>query len=384
MSDAFTIFIIAGEESGDHLGGPLMDALSKMSPKPVHFLGVGGPLMTKAGLTSLFPIEDVAVMGFSAVIARLPLLVKRINQTAEAAIEARPDLLLIIDSPDFTHRVARKVKSALPDCPVIDYVCPSVWAWRPKRAEKMTAYVEHVLAILPFEPQVLETLKGPLATFVGHPLTDQVENLTADEVQAGDGGRTLLLLPGSRSGEISRHLPIFRETVSDLVKRGVEARFVLPAVDRHRNKIETETKAWPVSVEVVGSEEKAAVFRSADAALAASGTVLLELALAQTPMISVYKLDPIARRLRFLVRTWTAALPNLILDYPAVPEFIDEFARPALLSRAVERLLSDTPQKRAQLAAFEEMAVIMRQSQAEDPAQRAAKVVLAHLPADVT
>ncbi|MEM8837469.1 MAG: lipid-A-disaccharide synthase [Pseudomonadota bacterium] len=382
MSDVYTIFIIAGEESGDHLGAPLMDALSKMSPKPVRFLGVGGPLMTKAGLTSLFPIEDVAVMGFSAVIARLPLLMRRINQTAEAAIEARPDLLLIIDSPDFTHRVARKVKAALPDCPVFDYVCPSVWAWRPKRAEKMAAYVDHVLAILPFEPQVLKALKGPPATFVGHPLSDQVEKCTADEVQTGDGGPTLLLLPGSRSGETSRHLPIFRETVSDLVNRGVEARFVLPAVDRHRDRIETETKAWPVLVEVVGSEEKAAAFRSADAALAASGTVLLELALAETPMVSVYKLDPIARRLRFLVRTWTAALPNLILDYPAVPEFIDEFARPALLSRAVERLLSDTPQRRAQLAAFEEMAVIMRRSQAEDPAQRAAKVVLAHIPAD--
>lgn len=368
------IFIVAGEDSGDQLGAALMSAMHEKSQMPLKFDGVGGEAMTKAGLSSLFDMQDIAVMGFSAVIARLPSLVKRINQTANAAIASKPDALIIIDSPDFTHRVARKVRAKLPNVPVINYVCPSVWAWRQGRAQKMTSYIDHVLAILPFEPDVLRDLKGPEATFVGHPLASSL-NFAPKSLNTPK--RTLLVLPGSRSGEVKRLMTPFKETVEHLSKYRDDFDVIIPSVPGQESFIKTQVSNWRVKPKVTSNlDEKKAAFQKAVAALTASGTVCLELALAGVPMLSAYKLDPIARQLRFLVKTWSANLPNLIVDYPAVPEYIDEFVRPEMLARSLNRLLSETPQRQGQILAFNEVRQKMVLQEGETPSQKAAETVL--------
>ncbi|MBA4782188.1 MAG: lipid-A-disaccharide synthase [Rhizobiales bacterium] len=371
------VFIIAGEVSGDALGAKLMEAMRARLGNKVSFEGVGGEAMAGEGLTSLFDMHDIAVMGFSAVIARLPTLITRINRTAEAVLDAKPDILVIIDSPDFTHRVARKVRAVRPDIPVVDYVCPSVWAWRSSRARAMRAYVDHVLALLPFEPKTLETLNGPKATYVGHPLFSTFPARKKGE-RAAHEKRRLLILPGSRRGEVSRLLPLFNETLKELHQRRSDLDLVLPAVPRLLPLIEASVRDWPVQPKIVTTPaEKIAAFACADAALAASGTVCLELALAGVPMISTYKLDPIARRLRFLVTTWSANLPNLIVDYPVVPEYIDEFIKPAGLARLLDRLLSDTPERAAQLAAFATIRSLMATPGDKAPADMAADTIIA-------
>src|SRR6478752_967510 len=206
---ALKVAIIAGEVSGDLLAADLIAALKQQYAGPVELIGVGGEALQAQGLTSLFDFSELSIMGITQVLAKLPTLVKRIRQTAAAVIAAKPDVLVIVDSPDFTHRVAKRVRTALPDLPVVNYVCPSVWAWKEYRAQRMLPYVDHVLAVLPFEPEVMKTLGGPPTTYVGHRLTAEPALLEARRRRAetkplGDGGRkTIMLLPGSRSSEIT-------------------------------------------------------------------------------------------------------------------------------------------------------------------------------------
>ena len=198
---ALTVWLVAGEDSGDALGAGLMAALRARAGGPVRFGGVGGEAMAREGLASLFPIGDVAVMGFLPVLARMRLLLRRIRETAAALVAAHPDVLVIIDSPGFTHRVAQRARAALPDLPVIDYVSPSVWAWRPGRAPAMRAYVDHVLALLPFEPEAHRRLGGPPCSYVGHPLIERLADLrpdTAERLRRAALPRQLVVLPGSR------------------------------------------------------------------------------------------------------------------------------------------------------------------------------------------
>ena len=202
LSKPSRLFVIACEESGDRLGGALMRALRSTSPRAIDFIGIGGTDMAEQGLASLFPIDDLAIVGFNAVFARLPLLVRRINETVDAVLREQPDGLIIIDSPDFTHRVARRVRKAAPQIPIVDYVSPSVWAWRPGRARAMRRYVDHLLALLPFEPEAHKRLGGPPCTYVGHPLTEAVADLRPDERERARRNAdppVLLVLPGSRS-----------------------------------------------------------------------------------------------------------------------------------------------------------------------------------------
>lgn len=382
------IAIVVGEESGDQLGARLMTALRERAGRPISFVGVGGDRMAAAGFTSLFPLHDIAVMGFAPVVKRLPLIQLRTAETAGAVIAARPDVLVIIDSPDFTHRVARDVRAALPNLPVVDYVCPSVWAWRPKRAVRMAAYVDHVLALLPFEPAVLADLRGPAATYVGHPLIDRPELLTPAAGERPPIGTTaeptLLLLPGSRSGEIDRMLPLYGKVVAELAGRGFRFRLRLPAVERLRARIERETSAWPIQPElIVGEAEKWAAFRSAHAALATSGTVTLELALAGVPTVIAYARDPLfrllselARRIPGLIKISMFGLANIILGDEASPEFLDPNLAPATLADALAPLLADTPARAAQVAAFERLHGVMALPDGRPAAQSAADVVL--------
>lgn len=357
--ETIKIGVIAGEVSGDLLGGDLVAALRVAYPGGIELVGVGGEALERQGLNSLFDFSELSIMGISQVLKRLPSLLRRIRQTADAMIAARPDVLLIIDSPDFTHRVARRVRKALPDLPVVNYVCPSVWAWKEERAPRMRAYVDHVLALLPFEPAVMERLGGPKTTYVGHrligdPDIQRVRALRLSRADRDAGERLCLLLPGSRSTEINRLLPIFGETVKELSVRHPGMRFLLPTVSRQESLVRRLTADWPVKPEItVSPEDKWRAFAEADAAIAASGTVILELALARVPVVSTYRFDWLANLFLRRIKVWTAAIPNLIVDYGVVPEYLNEQVRPGTLTRWFERHSSDTAQRRAMLEGYD-------------------------------
>ncbi|WP_350334063.1 lipid-A-disaccharide synthase [Coralliovum pocilloporae] len=365
MSEPLRVFIVAGEESGDRLGASLVADLQDRLGEQVTFAGVGGEAMGRLGFQSVFPVSDIAVMGLSAVIGRLPTILKRLKQTVSAVLAFRPDVLVVIDSPDFSHRVAKRVRQAQPDLPIVGWVSPSVWAWRPARAARMRSYIDHLLAILPFEPETHRVLGGPACSYVGHPVMNRLHHLYPpheDERPALDkvDRPHLLVLPGSRRGEITRHLDLFRHTLEELQALGLTPRIVIPAVDHLAGEIRQKVAEWPFQAEVVsGQAGRDQAFRDAHAALAVSGTVALELAMARVPMTIVYKLDWLARLVRPFIRTWTIVLPNFILQRPAIREYVDEMARANVLARAVASLLTDTPERRAQLASFAELHGLM-------------------------
>ena len=219
----------------------------------------------------------------------------------------------------------------------------------------MTSYVDHVLAILPFEPDVLQRLGGPSATYVGHPLAGQIEAL-APEPSTLTKKPLLLVLPGSRTSEVKRLLEPFGKTIEWLFEQGVDFELVIPAVPHLRDRIEEQTRHWKVTPKIASSENNDETFANAHAALAASGTVALQLALHRVPMTLAYKLDPVAKSLSFLINTWSAALPNLIAGWPLVPEDINDMVNPERMGRMLARLLTDTPERAAQLAGFEVVA----------------------------
>jgi lipid-A-disaccharide synthase len=378
---AMKIFLVAGEASGDALGAALMRALRARMPS-IDFAGVGGPAMVAEGLASLFPIADIAVMGVLPVIARLPLLLARIAATAAAAIAAAPAALVIIDSPDFTHRVARRLRAAQPDIPIIDYVSPTVWAWRPGRARHMRAHVDHVLALLPFEPAAYRRLQGPPCTYVGHPLIEKLGDL-----QPGAAGRRardadpplLLVLPGSRRSEITRLMPRFGETLAELAKRRPRFDCVLPAVAHLEDDIRARIADWPVRPAIItGEAAKFAAFRRARAALCASGTVTLELALAHVPMVVAYEVSWFEAHLRHFIIVPSIVLPNLILGENCVPEFLQENCRPAMLAAALAPLLANGPQRATQMAGFDRLEKVVRLDESatsSTPSNKAASVI---------
>lgn len=385
------VFLVAGEPSGDVLGARLMDGLRAATGGAARFTGVGGPAMTGAGLDSLFPMADIAVMGIGPVIARLPTLLERIRSTAAAAVAARPDALVLIDSPDFTHRVARKVQRRLPNVPIVVYVSPTVWAWRSGRARKLAAFADRLLAILPFEPEVHRLLGGPPTTYVGHPILERLDEIRA----AGPPAETrtpserpsrIVVLPGSRRSEVSRLMPVFGATLGRLRERVGPVEAILPAVTHLHEDITRLAADWPVRPTVVSGEAaKFAAFRSGDAALAASGTVTLELALAGLPFVAGYRLDWVGKRvkrlidvpapLRHLIKVRSILLPNLILGRRAVPEFIDETCEPGRLAETLATLLRG-PEAAEQRRAFMELEDLMRLPDGRRPGDAAAAAVL--------
>lgn len=377
------IFLIAGEESGDRLGAPLMTAIRALAPSPVSFSGIGGDAMAERGLRSLIPIHELAINGFSAIPARLPLILRRIREAADAVIAARPDVLVIIDSPDFTHRVARRVRAAAPHIPIVDYVSPTVWAWRPGRAAAMRRYVDHVLALLPFEPAAHRRLGGPPCTFVGHPLAEAVATLRPSPEEAARRAAEpplLLVLPGSRGSEIRHHLAPFGAAVGLAKQHLGAAEVVLPTVPHLAERVRRDTAAWPVAPRIViEPAQKWAAFRQARAALAASGTVTLELALAQVPTVLAYKVTLVEELIaRAFVKVKTVGLANIVLDEMIMPELLQRQATAKNLADALVALVGDTPQRRRQCAAFARLDAIMEVG-GTAPSARAAAAVIALL-----
>jgi lipid-A-disaccharide synthase len=382
-NNALRIFLIATEESGDRLGSSLMKALRQRLGGAVRFEGVGGQSMAREGLTSLFPIEELSIMGFAAVVKQLPMILRRIRETADAVIAAAPDMLVIIDSPDFTHRVARRVRAGNPAVPIVDYVSPSVWAWRPGRARAMRSYVDHVLALLPFEPDEYRRLGGPPCTYVGHPLIEQVRLLRPDvqERERRDASPpVLLVLPGSRRSEIRHHISVFGKTLQILQQGIPDVDVILPTMPHLADEITTAVADWPLRPQiVVGEDDKRAAFRIARAALAKSGTVTLELALAGVPMIAAYKAGAveawIAQR---VIRVSSVILANLVIGENVIPEFLQKDCVPDRLAAGLREVMGDTPLRRRQLEAFAGLDAIMATDN-QSPSSRAADVALAVL-----
>lgn len=382
------LFLVAGEHSGDLLGGKLMAALEARAPGRIRFAGVGGEHMAAAGLVSLFPLDDVAVMGPMSILPRLPRIVSRVYRAVDAAIAFAPDAVVIIDSPEFTHPIAKRIRRRRPSIPIIDYVSPSVWAWRPGRAKRMRAYVDHVLALLPFEPAAHQRLGGPACTYVGHPMIERYDWIRSQDGAAlarrlglVSGRPVVVVLPGSRASEVSRLMQPFGAAIERLAARGATPEVLLPVVPSVRPLIEAGIKTWPVKPHLVNGEaDKFAAFRLADAALAASGTVTLELSLAGTPMVVAYKVDAVAAQLRFLLKVHSVVLANLVLGDNAFPEYLQEDCTPDRLAGALEELLSDTPARRSQRAALDRIPARLLLAEGT-PSDRAAETVLRQLQA---
>ncbi|HVW57819.1 MAG TPA: lipid-A-disaccharide synthase [Rhizobiaceae bacterium] len=379
------IAIIAGEESGDLLGADLVRSLASQSGRQIELFGVGGRHLQALGLQSLFDQSQIAIMGVTAVVRDLPRIVYRINATARAVARWKPDCLITIDVPGFTLPVARKVRRANPAIPIVHYVCPSVWAWRAGRAPAMRPNIDRVLCLLPFEPEALARLKGPPGTFVGHRLARDPAIIEAAETQRQradsrhpEAMTTLLLLPGSRRSEIRSLLGPFGETVDLLRERGNRLRLLLPTVPHLVDMVSALTASWPEKPEIIhDSERKWRAFAEADAALAASGTVSLELALSRVPFVACYKTDRVMKLFHYLITIWSSLLPNLIADYAIVPEYIDHFVRPGMLARQIEQLAADTPQRTAQLAGFDD--VLSALATDRPSGEMAATIVLAEI-----
>jgi len=373
------VFLVAGEESGDRLGASLIAALRRADPN-VRLSGVGGEHMAAAGVPSLFPLGDLAIIGFAAIAMSLPKILKRIAEAADAVIAAQPDVVVIIDSPEFTHRVARRVRARAPQIRIVDYVCPSVWAWRSGRARAMRSYVDRVLALLPFEPEAMQRLGGPPTDFVGHPLGERVSELRPNAEEARrrlSDPPLLLVLPGSRSGEIRRMAQVFGDTLAWVAARAGPLEVVVPSVPRLEGAVRQAVASWPVPVRIVtDTAEKHLAFRQARAALTKSGTSTLELALAGVPMVAAYKVSFLEEMVgRLLINVQSYILANLVVGENVVPQFLQYQCTPAALGGALLPLLTDTPERNVQVEAFRRLDRIMAIG-GPAPSDRAAALVL--------
>ncbi|MBV9955307.1 MAG: lipid-A-disaccharide synthase [Pseudolabrys sp.] len=374
------VYLVAAEESGDRLGAALMRALKTRAGTTIRFAGVGGHHMAAEGLALRLSTGDLAVTGFVSLFGVLFRALKLIRDTANDIAAQRPDVLVIIDSPEFTLRVAKRLRAIAPQIPIVEYVSPSVWAWRPWRARAMRGYIDRVMALLPFEPDVHKRLGGPACTFVGHPLADQVDTLRPREGEAARRNETppiVLLMPGSRRSELDRMLDLFEGVAQQIEQRTGPAEFVMPAVPSVAARLRAAVAKWPTPVRIVESAaEKQAAFHAARAAIVKSGTGTLELALAGIPMVALYKVSAIeAVIFRRLISAPSAILTNLILGENAVPEFLQEDATVEKIVEAALPLLGDTPQRRAQLQAFRRLDAVMEIGKVS-PSDRAAAIVM--------
>lgn len=379
------VFVIAGEPSGDRLGGALMAGLKALSPK-VEFEGIGGPAMEAEGLESRFEMSELSVMGIAEVLPRYRHLVRRIRETAQAILASRPDAVVTIDSPDFCLRVLKQVRAATPDIRTVHYVAPTVWAWRPGRAQKMVGLVDQVLTLFPFEPEYMEAV-GMRADFVGHPVVSEQQASKADVVSFRDRHRLgdaplLLVLPGSRRGEVARLAPIFGEALRPVLAARPETRVIVPAAAPVASLVIDKVRDWPGEVLVLdprgqkletSESEKRAAFAAADVALAASGTVSLELAAAGTPMVIAYDMAWISRQIiKAMLRIDTVTLVNLVSETRVVPEFLGADCKPEAIGTAILELLENPDRQTEALQTTMERLG----KDGEPPGRRAARAVL--------
>ncbi|SOH93606.1 lipid-A-disaccharide synthase [Monaibacterium marinum] len=381
------VFLIAGEASGDKLGAALMIGLKHLRPD-IQFFGIGGPQMQAQGLTSLFPMEELSVMGLVEVLPRLRSLFRRRDQAANSILKLKPDALITIDSPDFCLRVAKKVRKRQ-EIPVIHYVAPSVWVWREGRAAKMAQHVDHVLALLPFEPPYMRAV-GMTCDFVGHPVTaepqpkpDEIAALRA-ELNIPPENRVLVILLGSRSGEVARLSEHFGASIALLNRNNLSV--VVPTVGHLYDQVAEAVQDWPFQVTLLDPRDfdaaqaearKRSLFHMADAGLAASGTVGLELGMAGCPSVIAYRMAPLSWFfVKRLVKTKYVNLINILLQRSVVPELIQHDCTAANIASALRPILDRPEVAAAQRDGLIEAMVMLGTAQ-DAPGLRAARSVLA-------
>ena len=343
------VYLVAGEPSGDKLGAALMAELKNFATFDLDYIGVGGPLMEDKGLASLFPIDDIAVIGIGEILAKYNFLKERINNTVDDILRLKPDVLITIDAPEFSLRVARMVRKQI-FVNTIHYVAPTVWAWRPKRAKKMSNYIDHILALFPFEPPYMKR-EGISCDFVGHPVADEklpdrrLVNKFRKQYKINENDTLVAFLPGSRHSEVSRLMPIFNTVSSDLTSQRSNIKIVIVAAPTVKKLLEEILKKWASNVILVTNDDlsnnefqklKRIVFASCDIALAASGTVSLELASTKTPMVIAYDMGFLSKIVfRLFIRVNSVNLVNLISNQVTIPEFIGNNCKPDKISRAL-------------------------------------------------
>lgn len=355
------IFLIAGEPSGDALGAALMSALKERTGGHIRFSGIGGSEMSAQGMTSLFSMSELSVMGLAEVVPRIPRLLRRIAQTVDTIVRSQPDAVVTIDAPGFCFRVAARLKKIArrggPRIPVVHYVAPQVWAWRKGRARKLPRYLDHLLCLLPFEPPYFE-VHGLSCTFVGHPAAGPARGggkAFRARYRIPDGAAVLCLLPGSRRDEVTRLLPVYRETVARLAKEFPGLVVVAATAAPMAGRVAAGVAGWPVPVIVTQGEARFGAMAASDVALAASGTVTLELAREGTPMVVAYRMNPVTGWLaRLLVRLKYVTLINIILGREAIPERLLGDCTPDALAAALAHLIRDSGARSAQQAAMAE------------------------------
>lgn len=378
------VFVLAGEPSGDRLGGALMAGLKDLRPQ-VTFQGVGGPMMQAQGLESLFDYRELSVMGLAEILPKYRALKRRIAQTAQAVLDLAPDVLITIDAPDFSLRVAKLVK-AKSNVRTVHYVAPTVWAWRAGRAAKMARHIDHVLALFPFEPPLMQAA-GMACDFVGHPVVAEPV-ASPDEAQAfrrqtGIGAAPfVLVLPGSRRSEVARLAPVFGRALNLLITDRPDLRIVVPAAASVVHEVQEAVTDWPGNPVVLdprrdGADTKRAAFHAADVALAASGTVSLELAAAATPMVIAYRMHPLSFRIiRAMALIDTVTLVNIVADARVVPEYLGPACQPAAIAAGLQAVLA-APERQKDAMAL----TMQRLGQGgEAPGLRAARAVLDRIP----
>ena len=376
MGAPLKVFVIAGEASGDKLGGAFLAGLNSLVPD-VEIRGIGGSLMQAEGLESLFPMDELSVMGIAEVLPKYRHLMRRINQTAKAVLAEKPDVLVTIDSPDFSLRVARRVKGAS-DLRTVHYVAPTVWAWRSGRAAKMVGVIDQVLALFPFEPPYMEAV-GVRCDFVGHPV---VAEPVASEAEVSafrsnfglERAPILLVLPGSRRGEVSRLADTFGAALRPVLEAHPDMRVVVPAAEGVAQLVHQQTRDWPGNPLVLeDASDKRAAFKAASVALAASGTVSLELAASSTPMVIAYDMNWISRQIiKRMLKVDTVTLVNLVSQTHVVPEFLGERCQPAAIAQGLVDVIEHPSEQLDAMAT-----TIRRLGQGDDaPGLRAARAVL--------
>jgi len=373
MAKPLKLFILAGEPSGDRIAAGLVRSLRRRGPLAVS--GVGGFDLIAEGLNSLYPMTDLSVMGITDVVMRLPLLLWRIEQTARAILADPPDVVVLVDAQEFSALLAKRLKRAKPAFPVILYVSPSVWARSPHRAKKIKPLFAEVLAVLPFEPAAMLRLGGPPTSYVGHP---SLGEMTGRET-LGDGGM-IALLPGSRGGELRRHLPLFKTTAETLGKRSDISGFFLPTLPGLKKTLEAEVSKWSVPVKIIADrQERQALYTETALAITCAGTATLELAMAGVPMVVTYVMDKVQARIFAQYGRPRVGLPNIILNSDVTPELILDQPIDAPIVETANRLLDAPAERQAQLDAFVRLRKLMDAGELGSPRADPAERVLSHL-----
>ena len=368
------IYIVAGEPSGDILGDQLIKSLQTKFDSPI-FNGVGGEKMQSNNFRSLFDMSHISIFGIFPVIKKLFFLLRKINDVVNDIVQIKPDIIILIDSPDFNHRVAKKVKRYLPDIPIICYVAPTVWAWRQGRAKKMSKYFNYLLSVIPFEVNFFEKY-GLKTTYVGHPFIEKVKKIDdknfSNQFDLLDGDKTIIFLPGSRRSEIDRHSPIMSQAIEHLRSQDLKINILIATGHKQLNQIR---EYFPDIKVITDDNEKYSLFKIADFACAASGTVTLELGLTETPTIVIYKMDKftwffISR----MVKVKFVSLVNLILGRESSKELLqDNYTKENLIDE-INKLLLDSEIQKKQIEDLREFKLIMKKN-INNPSENASNII---------